>query len=221
MLGAARLSDQTANNKNNDAAFFKSPKTAVIVAAIAVLLLVALNVELHPILVRANAAQVGAIGLALTTWGLALAIVGFGITWWQIQRSRNAAQAVASAVSTMRKDYASFDVITELRSARAHAESVIAALSQSDWSAANKSYWGIRVSLIKMSSSGDVITENDASKCKDYVMDVLSATELIQQNADTSPELIPSPQLVVQMTEADNFLISLEQQLKGTFRADR
>lgn len=221
MLGAARLSDQIASDERKKSALFTTPKTVALVALVAAIVLIVINVWVHPKLVAADAAQLSAAGLALTSWGLVLALGGFGITWWQIHRSTTAAQAVANAVSTMRRDYAAFDVITELRTARAHTEGVITALAVSDWPGANKSYWGVRVSLMKMASSSEILDPSAISACKDYVADILTASDVIQQNSEQNPELIPAPQLVTQMTEADNFLISLEQQLKGSFRANR
>lgn len=221
MLGAARLSDQNASDEQlKSARLWPSTKIAI-VAGFAAISLIVVSIRAHPILAATDAAQVSAVGLTLTVWGLILAVAGFGITWWQMHRARTAAQAVANAVSTMRRDYAAFDVITELRTARAHAEGVITALSASDWSSAHKSFWGIRVSLMKMASSSDVLDYSAISACKDHVANILTATDVIQQNAEENAELIPSHQLVAQMTEADNFLISLEQQLKGSYRANR
>lgn len=215
------MADVIPKDQSKGDASVQSPLRPAIAGISAAVLLLAINLWLHPKIARLDSAQVGALGLALSAWGVFLGAVGFGITWWQIQRSRTAAQAVANTVRWMRHDYASFDVITELRTARAHAETVITALATSNWSDANKALWGIRVSLMKMASSKDVLQENEIGACKDFVADILAASDLIQQNAQQTPEAIPASQLVSEMTEADNFLITLEQQLKGSFRGNR
>ncbi|WP_312144200.1 hypothetical protein [Brevundimonas sp.] len=188
-----------------------------------VFLLVALVATfwMHPKLVRADPLALGATGIVLSAWGLILAIGGFGITWWQLHRSRTAAQRVAETVSDMRRDYAAFDVITELRTARAAAEKIQEAVTILNWPEAAIGYRNIRVSLMKMASSVGVLNDENIAECKDHVAKVMAAANFLQKSPPRPEDAAPVGEMLEQMGSVDNYLIALEQSLKGSFRANR
>lgn len=163
--------------------------------------------------------RVGAWGLIVSGFGLLLSIVGFGITWLQISRTRSAAQKVSKALSNIRRDYASFDVATELRSARESIGRVLIALGDQRWGEAMSSLDTLRVCLVKMSSVSNVMDVADTGWIKDEAGRVMSHHDNILSVYVDRPQQIQVQEMCSSIRTADNFLISLEQKLKDKIRA--
>lgn len=190
-------------------------RTLTVIIILSVGVGVIATVRWFPQTVEANAQSVGALGVWLSGWGLALSAIGFGLTWWQLNRSRSAAKRVAAALIAIRGDYASFDIIGELRTAKAAGEDAQASLEGERWVEAIQAFNRVRVSLVKMSATNGVLNDTNTSLAKDYAGDMLTSCDVISENRSDSPESIPRNQMIANLRILDNFLITLEQELRG------
>jgi hypothetical protein len=190
-------------------------RTLTLIIIVSVVLGVIATVVWFPQTVAAEAQSVGALGVWLSGWGLALSAIGFGLTWWQLSRSRSAAKRVAAALVAIRGDYASFDIIGELRTAKAAGEDAQASLEGERWIEAIQAFNRVRVSLVKMSATNGGLNDANTSLAKDYAGDMLTSCDVISENRAGSPDEIPKNQMIANLRILDNFLITLEQELKG------
>lgn len=151
----------------------------------------------------------------MSAWGIALSLLGFGITWWQLYRTRTASQKVAEALHDIRSDYAAFDVVTELRTALAAGDDALACLEDDRWGGVMTAYDRARISLIKMASINGGLRDDKVSEAKDFAGDMLSSCGLVSEKHVSSPQEIPKPSMIANLRLMNNFLIALEQEIKG------
>jgi hypothetical protein len=143
-------------------------------------------------------------------------IFGFGITFWQLWRTRRAADAAADAVARLKQDFASFDVILELRTARASAAEAGRHVNSGRWPAALVSLNQIRESLQKMLSVRNGLEIGDAERAKDYIAYALGACSSIE-DVERAGGDIARTALTGKLRELDGYLIELEGDLKDRF----
>jgi len=163
---------------------------------------------------------VGALGAVFSIWGLAISIAGFGLTWWQLSRTQRAASAVAAAVARLKRDFGAFDVITELRTAQASAQETQGHIDGMRWELAIAGYNKTRASLMKMVAVRDGLSGARAEAAKDFIGEGLDACQNIEGLSTSSPQSIPRQALNMRLRELDNFLISVEFELKDAIRGN-
>ncbi|WP_156389216.1 hypothetical protein [Brevundimonas sp. Root1423] len=163
---------------------------------------------------------VGAYGFFIGLWGLVISVAGFFITWWQLVKTQSAASAAANAIVRLKKEFGSFDVVTELRTAKAAAEDAEAHVGASRWADASSAYSRARASLTKMVSVKDGLASEQADIARDFIttcVDGYHATQklLADANADVSLDLLKS-----RLIDLDTFLIEVEFSLKASMNGN-
>lgn len=115
----------------------------------------------------------------------------------------------------IRRDYGSFDVVTELRTAQAAGGDAQSHLEAGRSVEAIVSLNRARASLVKIISIPQVMDVNQAEEAKNYLAIVLDAGRTIARSrADDGVEL-PTLSIMERLQELDSFLIALEFSLKG------
>jgi len=160
----------------------------------------------------------GGWGLILSVWGLLLSIGGFTVTWWQLSRTRTSAAAAARAISRLKRDFGSFDVVTEARTARLYAEAAQSHSAGQRWAEALYSYNSIRTSLTKMVSVSDALSSEQYEIARDYIATFLDACQSIENLKDVDPDKLSAELLNYKLRELDGFLINVEYSLKDAIR---
>ena len=158
-------------------------------------------------------------GLMIGVWGLAVSIVGFALTMWQLQRTQSAAAAVGSAMVRLKQDFASFDVITELRTARAAGEAIQSHVSCDRWGEAFQGYNIVRASLKKISVAHGGLTSEQRGIVQDHIASCLDACTSIERLMPDSVSELSKEVLNNNLRNMDNFLIEIEFSLKDAIRA--
>jgi hypothetical protein len=193
------------------------PGVAALTLVLGIMIVVGLVATLrsYPRTIAADPSAVGAVGLWLSAWGLGISTIGFGVTWWQLYRTATAAQRVSNALDGIRRDYATFDVSSELRTAKAAGEDAIAALEGGRWGDAVQAHDKARSSLVKMASVNGGLSEDQSGRAKDYAADMLSACDAISEKRQDDGVAIPVQKMTSNLRNLNTFLIELEQQLRG------
>lgn len=160
--------------------------------------------------------KVGAAGLVLGVWGVALAIVGFAITFVQLVRTRHATHAATEAITKLKREIASFDTVGEIRSARSLAGTVQDDLGRSDWPAASHRYDALRETLVKVISAPNGLSTREIASIEEHIPSVLDAGQTIRFYAST-PSSIPVARMIRDVQTLDNCLIAAEYKLRDNF----
>lgn len=155
-------------------------------------------------------------GFSATVTGLLVGVFGFGITFWQLWRTRKAAGAAEEAVSRLKQDFASFDVILELRTARVSGAEAGRHVNSGRWLAALVSLDQVRESLQKMLGVRNGLEIRDAERAKDYIAYALGACSSIE-HVERAGGDISRTALTGKLRELDGYLIELEGTLKDRF----
>jgi len=126
-------------------------------------------------------------GILLAIWGLALAVVGFAVTWLQLLRTKRASDAVKGALVSIKKDYSSFSVTTELRSLQAAIEAASTALNSSHWPEASAAFERIRSATVKIYENNGRLDQAQVDMLKDRALFVNDALDLLTKHRLSKP----------------------------------
>lgn len=159
----------------------------------------------------------GAAGLLLGVWGLLISTAGFSVTWWQLAKTRSAARASQQAITNLKREFRSFDVITELRTAKAAAEETRSHIGASRWTDAFHSYDRARVSLTKMVSVRDGLSATDVDLARDYITSCVDGSQSVKRLSEDEQADVSKEILYDRLTSLDGFLISIEYSMKDAF----
>lgn len=162
--------------------------------------------------------HVEALGFVLTVWGLLLSVAGFGVTWWQLARTQTSSQAVERALSRIKRDYESFDLITEVRTARANAEITQSHITSARWDDALGSYNALRISLAKIAAVRGGLSDESRESTKDLLAAAQDACNSIEKFRVHNTEQLTADVLNTILRNMDTFLISVEYSLKDSIR---
>ncbi len=150
-------------------------------------------------------------------FGLGVTVLGFGFTFWQLARTRRATAAVTQTIKRIKRDFGSFDILLEVRTARAAAAETQGHIQGGRWDLALVSYNNLRSSLATMLAVRGGLTGSDAEQAKDHVADALDACKLLDSlDAEGAPAVDRST-LNNKLRELDGFLIHLEYSVKDSF----
>lgn len=106
--------------------------------------------EIEWIFQNENAGLVGGLGLVSGLLGTVLTLVAFGITIWQLARTRSANQRVASAISSLKSRVAAYDVVTELARADAALKESQRHVATGNWLSVVDSVSEARVAIVRL-----------------------------------------------------------------------
>jgi hypothetical protein len=158
--------------------------------------------------------RVGSIGLILGVWGLIFSIVGFAITWRQISQTQKSAEAVASAMQKIKRDYGTFDIVSEARSAFGFCEATLAHMEGERWAQAASTYNETSKSLFRIIATLDKIDSDKGVTATEHNNDALIAVATLEQ-LSRGNEPFDQTALRRQIRELVGFLIFLEHSEKG------
>lgn len=158
----------------------------------------------------------GAAGLFLGLWGLIASLLGFSVTWWQLSKTHGAARAAQRAVGNLKREFRSFDVITELRTAKASAEETRSHIDASRWQEAYGSYNRTRVSLTKMVSVRDGLQPDDLDLARDFITTCVDGAQSAKRLQEDGAAEVSRDILDDRLTELDGFLIKIEYSMKDS-----
>lgn len=163
---------------------------------------------------------IGAYGFFIGLWGLAVSVAGFAVTWAQLVKTQSAASAAEYAVGRLKREFGSFDVVTELRTAKAAAEEAESHVRASRWVDASSAYSRARASLTKMVSVKDGLAVEQCDVARDFIttcVDGYHATQRLASDpdADVSLDILKS-----RLTDLDTFLIEVEFGLKASMNGN-
>lgn len=153
---------------------------------------------------------VGALGIVLGYYGLALSVVGFALTWWQLARTRGAAEAAKLAVRKLKNDFASFDVLLELRTAKANAEECRRLLGTGAWAEALLGYQRLRASLLEISAVRMGVDDPTVSQMKDFVGRTTGAILDLEARGRDDTLTVDVAALSTTLLDMDEFFVELE-----------
>lgn len=148
-----------------------------------------------------------------------ISVAGFAVTWWQLARTQTAAAAVTTAMTRLKQDFASFELISEIRTARASAESASGHVAGDRWPEALQSYNSMRSSLSRMVAARDGLDERQLELAQDYLASALDACTSIERLHGSNPAELSKDVMNGKLRDFDTFLISLEVNLKESIRA--
>lgn len=192
---------------------------AVVCAASYLSYRVAIKLAVWPVAAEPDAiGMIGSIGFLFGAWGILLSVGGFGLTWWQLQRTRRAASAVAEAMVGLKREFNSFDVITEVRTARGYAEATQGHVISARWGDALASYNNARASLNKVVAVRGVLSEQNLERARDYISEALATCSSIERMQRDSSDFVSIDIINDKLRELDGFLIELEYSMKDAIR---
>lgn len=155
-----------------------------------------------------------ALGILLGLYGFALTIAGFGLTWWQLARTQRAAEAVRLAIKKLKNDFGAFDILLEMRTARAAGEECGRHLGVPSWHEAKGSYHRLRSSLVKMTAVKAGLNDEDRGYIKDFTAVAVDAIRGLDAKV-RDPQLgVDVANLAESLLELDEFLIRLEYSMR-------
>ena len=167
-----------------------------------------------PWLASSDTTKISAWGFILSAWGIPLALIGFAITLWQLARTQNAANAANAAIDKVKRELRSFDIVLEVRTARSVVADIRMKLASPNWDDLIISYHKIRESLAKIDNGYTNFSKERKEEIKDYRANTLGACSSIESARPDSFSGISLSSLSSQLAEMDDFLISLEFELK-------
>jgi hypothetical protein len=183
-------------------------------SALAVAICIVLSLFAAPWLASRNQDEIGVWGFILSVWGIPLALIGFAVTLWQLARTQNAANAANAAIERVKKELRSFDIVLEVRTTRSVVADVRLKLVTPNWEDLINSYNKIRESLTKIDHGYTGYSKERKDEIKDFRAVVLGSCTSIENARQTNFEEISLSSLSSQLIEIDDFLISLEFELK-------
>lgn len=156
----------------------------------------------------------GALGILLGLYGLALTVAGFGLTWWQLARTQRAAEAVRLAIKRLKNDFSSFDILLEMRTARAAGEECGRHLGVPSWHEAQASYHRLRSSLVKMTAVNAGLSDENLGYIKDFTAVAVDAIRGLDAKVRDAEVEVDVANLGESLLELDEFLIRLEYSMR-------
>ena len=164
--------------------------------------------------------SVGAYGFFVGLWGLVISVAGFAVTWAQLVKTQSAASAATNAIGRLKKEFGSFDVVTELRTAKAAAEDAEAHVGASRWVDASSAYSRARASLTKMVSVKDGLAVEQADAARDFITTCVDGYHATQKLASEPDANISLDILKSRLIDLDTFLIEVEFSLKASMNGN-
>jgi hypothetical protein len=107
--------------------------------------------QLIPLLIE-HEKNVAAWGFILSVLGTILTVVGFGLTFLQLAKTRSATAAATQAIDNLKSRIAAFDVVTELSRAVASLSETRRHIKNVSWSDALDSYLEAQLAVSKLSA---------------------------------------------------------------------
>jgi hypothetical protein len=122
----------------------------------------------------------GANGIVLSVWGLWISLAGFGITFWQLARTKSAAQAATEALDEVRSRVSTYDAVVETSRAIAFIRETQRHLKVPSWESAVVSYNGARESLVRLIELPSKIAQPDKDNLAVVLADITSLCDRIE-----------------------------------------
>ncbi|WP_334161953.1 hypothetical protein [Phenylobacterium sp.] len=160
----------------------------------------------------------GALGFVLTAWGVVISVGGFGVTIWQLHRTQNAATAVAAALSGIKRDYGSFEIVTELRTALGAVASTQSHVNGRRWDEALACYNTLRISLIKIIAVQGGLDQQHLETAKNLLATAVDNARSIQALRSSEVEELSTDVVDRNLLDLEDFLIHMEYNMKGAIR---
>lgn len=130
-------------------------------------------------------------GVILSVWGLLLGLIGFAITWWQLYRTKRAAEAVRLALDDIRTDYATFDSLSAVHALNSDLLAISESLLASRWREALNGLERVRISTIQIASRSSTIPEISKESLKDQLVFIEDAfTTLVKYRNSAPPKTV-------------------------------
>jgi hypothetical protein len=164
-------------------------------------------------LVQFDANTVGVMGTALGVGGLLSAYLGFAVTFWQLLRTAKSAEAVAKAVRQVKRDYLSFDAMSELNLAKGYNQSIRDSLASRERSSAMIRYDRLRESLVRIAAAPHFLQKKVSPRLKDEAAIILDAMNTLRELVDNDE--VPWNAMIGSLESLDSYLISVSE----TFRS--
>lgn len=155
----------------------------------------------------------GAVSIDVGAWGIAIALAGFGVTWYTLYRTATSTEAVRLAVQRIKGDFRSVDLLSELQSSRDAIASIREHLLANSWPSSSGGYNRLRAHLAKVTTFSSVLEHDAIETLKDYTAKSIEAgSYLISLSADTNP---PWHVMDSDLQILDNMLIAIESDLRS------
>jgi hypothetical protein len=154
-------------------------------------------------------------------WGNIASVVGFGVTFFGVWRSKSAAEQARQAAIAARESIANYDVIAELSSAMAIMDEIKRHQRQRTWSILPDRYSELRRRLVTIRGAQAQITEGHRQTLQ-LAIQKLAAQERIVERSIASGVAPPNPDKLNdvvsgQIDEVHIVLLTLQR----TLRSDR
>lgn len=130
----------------------------------------------------ANAVQVSALGFLVGIMGIALSLIGFGLTGWQLWRTANATKAAAEAVANIKSRVATYDAVFEISRATSALRETEKYLRKQSWSEAVDSYAVFRHAVVRLSELPSAISNDGRENLKKMLRGATSLSDKLERS---------------------------------------
>lgn len=186
---------------------------ASVVFGISIALLVSSTPDPNPRWMTPSSYGVGA-------WGLAVSIVGFSLTLWQLRRAQTVNIAVRDTVAKLNKTVGSLEIITELRSIGAASADAQTRVTDGQWPLALLAYNKIRAGLSKIRGIVNILSPDETEELLGYITHALDACTLIEDRLAGEQIDANEVRFNSRLREIEDFATRMEISLKDKFRAE-
>jgi ATP:corrinoid adenosyltransferase len=139
---------------------------------------------------------VGGIGLLVGIFGIALTLIAFGITIWQLIQTRSASEQVRIAVNALKSRVIAFDVVTELAKATAALKESQRHVANSNWLNCIDSMAEARLSVVILSELESSLDSRDRENLSRISTELENASKRIRSSISKGTKM-PEPSSVV------------------------
>jgi hypothetical protein len=157
------------------------------------------------------------IGLILGFLGLIVTIFGFILALQQIRKTNSASEAANFAISKLRKDLSSLDVIADIKILLSLSSNIQEDLTNQKYHEALLSFKKIHAGLNRLVATQGAVPHNFSESAKDFIAKMLAACSVMETVIENSNTVFSKSALATQLRELEGLLINLEISLKEKF----
>ena len=150
-------------------------------------------------------------------WGLLITLEGFAFTLWHLYRTQSATFATQTAITKIKKDFQSLDVIVELSNARNEARMTGERLIAADWPRCAVGYQACRTALDKCLAAGANMDDQESETMKDFQTKFIFAEKLMNSKSIDDAIDVQTETLSGDLTEFSSFVVNLEYTIRSRF----